>query len=79
MMTALGLVFKGKTIYEGDDKDKAMNQDAVFITCAGCGTNNRIPKTRLKEHPKCGKGKEVNKLLGAVPREEIESRLKYIL
>ena len=24
-------------------------------------------------------GKEVNKLLGAVPREEIESRLKYIL
>ena len=55
MMTALGLVFKGKTIYEGDDKDKAMNQDAVFIKCTGCGTNNRIPKTRLKEHPKCGK------------------------
>jgi thioredoxin 2 len=32
-----------------------MPQDTVFIKCAECGTSNRIPKARLKEHPKCGK------------------------
>lgn len=36
-----------------------MNQDAVFIKCTGCGTNNRIPSARLKEHPKCGKCGEI--------------------
>lgn len=32
-----------------------MTQDAVFIKCNECRTSNRIPKARLREHPKCGK------------------------
>lgn len=32
-----------------------MTQDTVLIKCAECGTSNRIPRARLKEHPKCGK------------------------
>ena len=41
-----------------------MNQDAVFIKCTGCGTNNRIPKTRLNAIPytslciKCAEAQE---------------------
>ena len=41
-------VKEGKTIHGCTIKDKTMTQDTVFIKCAGCGTNNRIPKARLK-------------------------------
>ena len=32
-----------------------MEQDSVIIKCSGCGTKNRIPKSRIHEGPKCGK------------------------
>ena len=32
-----------------------MSEDRAILKCAGCGTKNRVPKARLKEHPKCGK------------------------
>ncbi len=32
-----------------------MNQDSVVVPCSSCGAKNRIPRTRLKEHPVCGK------------------------
>ncbi len=31
-----------------------MNEDSVIVTCADCGTRNRIPKSRLGERPLCG-------------------------
>ncbi len=32
-----------------------MSEDSAIIKCSHCGTKNRVPKTRLREHPKCGK------------------------
>lgn len=32
-----------------------MSADSIIITCPGCGTKNRIPKNRLKNHPVCAK------------------------
>ena len=32
-----------------------MSQDSVVVPCSSCGAKNRIPRTRLKEHPVCGK------------------------
>ena len=34
-----------------------MNQDSVIIQCKACKTKNRVPKTRLKDKPVCGKCK----------------------
>ncbi len=34
-----------------------MNQESAIIRCSSCGTKNRIPKRRLKDHPLCGKCK----------------------
>ncbi|MFH1349587.1 MAG: thioredoxin domain-containing protein [Pseudomonadota bacterium] len=34
-----------------------MNQDSVIVSCTRCGSKNRVPKARLKEHPVCGKCK----------------------
>lgn len=32
-----------------------MNTDALHITCAHCGTTNRVPANRLGEDPTCGR------------------------
>lgn len=32
-----------------------MASDSVIVTCASCGTKNRIPKQRLHDRPVCGK------------------------
>ena len=32
-----------------------MKEESIIIRCADCGTKNRIPKSRLKERPRCGK------------------------
>ena len=32
-----------------------MNPDALHITCAHCGTTNRVPANRLGEDPTCGR------------------------
>jgi thioredoxin 2 len=32
-----------------------MQQDHMIIRCLNCGTKNRIPQSRLQEHPTCGK------------------------
>ena len=32
-----------------------MSPDCVIVPCSSCGAKNRIPRTRLKEHPVCGK------------------------
>ena len=32
-----------------------MVQDNFIIKCDGCGTKNKIPKSRLNDRPKCGK------------------------
>ena len=34
-----------------------MSQDNLVIRCDKCGTRNRIPKSRLQDHPACGKCK----------------------
>lgn len=32
-----------------------MEQDYMIIRCLNCGSKNRIPQSRLQEHPTCGK------------------------
>lgn len=32
-----------------------MNDKEMVIRCLSCGTKNRIPKERLRDHPNCGK------------------------
>jgi thioredoxin 2 len=32
-----------------------VNQDSIIIRCGNCGMKNRIPKTRLRDKPVCGK------------------------
>jgi thioredoxin 2 len=32
-----------------------METDSIIITCPRCGTKNRIPNSRLKDRPLCGK------------------------
>lgn len=32
-----------------------MGKDSVIVPCKNCGTKNRIPRTRMKERPRCGK------------------------
>jgi len=32
-----------------------VNQDTTIIQCSHCGTKNRIPKSRLRDKPICGK------------------------
>ena len=34
-----------------------MGQKSIIVRCAGCGTKNRIPESRLGEKPVCGKCK----------------------
>ncbi|MBZ0154802.1 MAG: thiol reductase thioredoxin [Alphaproteobacteria bacterium] len=34
-----------------------MTEDPVLLRCPSCGTVNRVPASRLPEHPKCGKCK----------------------
>ena len=34
-----------------------MDEEIVAYQCANCGTLNRIPRTRLKDDPKCGRCK----------------------
>jgi thioredoxin 2 len=29
--------------------------DSLLVTCARCGTTNRVPQARLADEPKCGK------------------------
>ncbi len=36
-----------------------MDRDHVMIACNVCGVRNRVPKTRLGDHPKCGRCKGV--------------------
>ena len=35
-----------------------MNQNNIFVSCAKCGTKNRIPQNRVKDSPICGKCKQ---------------------
>jgi thioredoxin 2 len=32
-----------------------MDNDSIILTCPQCGAKNRIPKSRLKDKPVCGK------------------------
>jgi len=32
-----------------------MTEDFIFLTCLQCGAQNRVPKNRLQEHPRCGR------------------------
>ncbi len=32
-----------------------MNNDGIIVKCNQCGTKNRIPQARIKDHPRCGK------------------------
>jgi len=32
-----------------------MNQESVILQCAQCGTRNRVPRSRLKDRPVCGR------------------------
>ncbi|MEJ2586186.1 MAG: thioredoxin TrxC [Deltaproteobacteria bacterium] len=32
-----------------------MENDTIIVKCAGCGTKNRIPKSRMNDQPVCGR------------------------
>ncbi len=32
-----------------------MDQESIIVLCTHCGTKNRIPKSRLRDNPVCGK------------------------
>ncbi len=34
---------------------RSPDQESVIIECLRCGTKNRVPRSRLSEHPNCGK------------------------
>lgn len=38
-----------------EDLGFSMNTDDIIIRCLNCGTKNRIPRTRFKENPVCGR------------------------
>ncbi|NND91863.1 MAG: thioredoxin TrxC [Granulosicoccus sp.] len=42
-----------------------MSDNSLMLLCTTCMTRNRVPGSRLREHPSCGKCK--NKLLSSVP------------
>lgn len=35
-----------------------MNQETILATCSHCGVQNRIPSSRMKDNPICGKCKQ---------------------
>lgn len=32
-----------------------MNTQTIIVSCTGCNAKNRVPLSRMKDHPKCGK------------------------
>ena len=48
--------------------------ESVHVVCAHCGGVNRIPQTRLGQHPKCGKCKQ--DLFQATPADVDDAMLQ---